>query len=288
MSHTPWPECPYLRRMRTTRRFLILVAAWGHWGHIDKQAKHSKYVALLTLVSYEDIEMRKIDPDGVLDDFKAQIQEQKEFYEWVQTKRTGNAFRRLAAENYALTLGVMFEGFINDLLVACVNIDASKFADHLKNSMAEKIRDNPKLRVAFDDYCDFSIPAHISKQNLLRLLDPEGRNTSFPNYSSMLDKAKSLLKDIHFDKFNMLEAKRRAVIDLTISLRNNLAHRSRSSFDLLNTTLALPALHPTGLKRGNNRVNDVGKYLQTRVANGNTRISVLSAELVFAAEGLVP
>ena len=54
--------------------------------------------------------MRKIDPEGVWEDFEDQLDEQSQYYTSSWNTLTGAADRKIATENYALTIGVMFEG----------------------------------------------------------------------------------------------------------------------------------------------------------------------------------
>ncbi len=230
--------------------------------------------------------MRKIDPEGVWTDFAEQIDEQGTFYERSWEALTDASDRKLATENYVLTLGVLFEGFVNDLIFAYANRDCSRVMQHLESSVRETLQSNQKAAAAFDSFAEFKHRRHLTKDELKAILDPSGRNTSFPNHIAIEERAQQWLVAAHVERFSRLTAQQKSVIDLTIAFRNNLAHRSKSSLDRLNDVLAQGALHPTGLRRGVNRVQQAGNYLKTRM-NGGTRATILADLLRTSANEIV-
>lgn len=72
--------------------------------------------------------MRKIDPEGVWNDFEKQLAEQALFYNRCRNALTDAQDRKIATENYTLTLGVLFEGFTNDLIFAYARVRTYKAA----------------------------------------------------------------------------------------------------------------------------------------------------------------
>lgn len=230
--------------------------------------------------------MRKIDPEGVWSDFSDQLAEQALFYSRSWAALPDAQDRKIATENYTLTLGVLFEGFINDLIFAYANRDCSRVMQHLETSVRETLQSNLKAAAAFDSFAEFKSQRHLTKDELKTVLDPSGRNTSFPTHAAIEDRAQQWLIAGHAERFSRLTAQQKAVVDLTIAFRNNLAHRSKSSLDRLNDILALGALHPTGLRRGVNRVKQAGHYLKSRM-NGGTRATILAGLLRAAAHEIV-
>lgn len=230
--------------------------------------------------------MRKIDPEGVWSDFSAQLDEQALFYNRSWDALTASQDRKIATENYTLTLGVLFEGFANDLIFAYANRDCTRVMQHLETSVRETLQSNHKAAAAFDSFAEFKAQRHLTRDELKTVLDPSGRNTSFPTYAAIEDRAQQWLIAAHVERFTRLTAQQKAVIDLTIVFRNNLAHRSKSSLDRLNDILELGALHPTGLRRSVNRVQQAGHYLKSQM-NGGTRATVLAGLLRAAAHEIV-
>ncbi|MEL0436685.1 hypothetical protein [Phycobacter sp. K97] len=231
--------------------------------------------------------MRKISPDGVWNDFAAQLDEQFAYYQSSWNTLKGADDRKIATENYILTIGVMFEGYVNDLVFAYANRDCSKVMQHLENSLRACLQTVPKAEAAFNKFGDFKQRDHLTKSDLKEILDPEGRNTSFPDFASIEDRANQWLASAHAQKFTNLSAQQRAVINAAIAARNNLAHRSKSSLDRLNVVFNAGALHPTGLKRNVNLIQQAGHYLKARPNNGDSRAIILGRLLRNASEALV-
>jgi hypothetical protein len=232
--------------------------------------------------------MRKISPAGVLDDFKAQLADQADYYSQSWFALEDPQHRKIATESYAIAIGVMFEGFVNDLIFAYANRDCSRVMRHLEDSLKETIRDNSKVQKAYEKFGTFKIRDHLTKDELKEILDPEGRNTSFPGYVAIEDRARQWLAAEHRDRFVNLSAARKAVIDATIAVRNNLAHRSKSSLDRLNQVMAAGPLHGTGLQRNVNLIQQAGLFLKACPNNGQeTRADILGRLLQEASEQLV-
>lgn len=231
--------------------------------------------------------MRKISPNGVWNDFAAQLDEQFAYYQNSWNTLTGAADRKIATENYAPTIGVMFEGYVNDLIFAYANRNCSKVMQHLENSIRACLQGTPKAEAAFNKFGDFRHRDHLTKSELKEILDPEGRNTSFPDFATIEDRAQQWLTAAHAQRFANLNAQQRAVINAAIAVRNNLAHRSKSSLDRLNAAFDAGALFPTGLKRNVNLIRQAGHYLKARPNNGDSRATILGHLLRNASEALV-
>lgn len=230
--------------------------------------------------------MRKIDPAGVWADFAEQLDEQGAFYVRSRSVLQAASDRKLATENYILTIGVLFEGFINDLIFAYANRDCARVMEHLEASVRETLQSNQKAAAAFASFAEFKHRQHLTKDELKTILDPSGRNTSFPTHAAIEERVQQWLVAAHAARFARLTPQQKAVIDLTIACRNNLAHRSKSSLDRLNEVLDLGALHPIGLRRGVNLVQQAGNYLKSRM-NGGTRALVLAGLLRASAQEIV-
>lgn len=233
--------------------------------------------------------MRKINPDSVWQDFRVQLAQQAAYYCASWDALDGADHRKLATENYVLAIGVMFEGFINDLIFAYANRDCSRVMRHLEESLRQTLRANPKAEKAFEKLGEFKSRNHLTKDQLKEILDPDGRNTSFPTYAAIEDRAGQWLADEHRQKFTNLSLQRKAIIDAAIAARNNLAHRSKSSLDRLNDAFFAGPLHPTGLRRQVNLIQQAGHFLKTRPNNADeTRADILGRLLEDAAGQLVP
>lgn len=231
--------------------------------------------------------MRKTDPAGVLESFEDQLEGQSDFYDEIWAAFGDQTHRKMAAENYAIAIGVMFEGFINDLILAYANRDCSTLMQHLRNSVDEALRPSRKAVATFQLFGEIRSRRNLNMDELRTLLDPEGRNTSFPNYEAIETRARQWLIPQHLTLFQQVSAQDRAIVDLAIAVRNNIAHRSKSSLDRLNATVAAGPLHGTGLGRQGNGVQQVGVYLKTAVGADETRADVLGRRLGDMATRLI-
>lgn len=223
--------------------------------------------------------MRKIDPAGVLDDFEAQLEDQSQFYQQTWEALPNAANRKVASENYALAIGVMFEGFVNDLILAYANRNCSRVMQHLKSSLEEHLKSNSKAKATFEHFGEVRERKHLNVSELKEILDPEGRNTSFSDYSAIRKRASQWLSEDHLENFTQLGARDQAVVNVVIAVRNNLAHRSKGSLDRLNEVLSAGPLHDTGLQRQVNRVQQAGNYLKSYTGQNFTRADVLGEYL---------
>jgi hypothetical protein len=224
--------------------------------------------------------MRKINPASVKADFATLAGELLSFHDRVAaalgTKRDVSAL----AETTALRLAVIWEGFVSDLFVAYINRDCSVFAAHLQRAFEQEF--SGKQDAIFDQFGSLSFPAHMDRARILSLVDRQDQNITFRNIEEMQSRAGQWLAAADRARFDSLTARDRAVIDLLVSIRNHLAHRSKGSLDKLNAALDAGALHPTGLRRGGNGVSNVGSYLKA-VQTGRTRVTRLVDEVTRIA-----
>ena len=223
--------------------------------------------------------MRKTDLAGVLSDFEDQLKQQSDFYDETWGVFPDAAHRKIASENYALAIGVMFEGFVNDLIIAYANRECSKVMEHLRNSLEECLRNNAKAKATFEQFGEIRDPKHLTVEKLRAILDSEGRNTSFHNYDAIEKRATQWLAAPHKQRFTMLDHQDRAIVNVLIAVRNNLAHRSKKSLDRLNEVLLAGPLHNTGLQRNRNRVRQAGHYLKANSSAGETRADLIGRQL---------
>ncbi|WP_157578010.1 hypothetical protein [Roseivivax halodurans] len=139
--------------------------------------------------------MRKIDPLGVFSDFCDQLDEQSIFYEETWEAFQAASRRKIASENYALSIGVMFEGFINDLIFAYANRDCSRVMEHLTNSLEDHLRISKKAHATFEHFGEIKERRHLTVPELRGILDPDGRNDSFRDYREIERRATQWLSE---------------------------------------------------------------------------------------------
>jgi hypothetical protein len=227
--------------------------------------------------------MRKIDAASVKADFATLARDLLSFHTRVETSLDTKRDISTLAETTALRLAVIWEGFVSDLFVAYINRDCSTYAAHLQRAFEGEF--SGKQKEIFQQFGALSFPAHMDRATVLALVDRQEQNITFRNAQEMRDRARQWLIAADQARFQALNGRDRASIDLLVSIRNHLAHGSKGSLDRMNAALAAPALQPTGLQRGGNGVYNVGSYLKA-VHLGQTRLIRIFNEMTRIAAAL--
>lgn len=184
------------------------------------------------------------------------------------------------AEHCLLTAAVAWEGFISDILIAYINVDASRFKTHLEASFDKHIKTQEKQNRIFTRFGKLQFPMHLSKADVQSLANSSGNNITFPNFSELEKKASIFLVQAHADKFTKLSKPQKSIIDAVIALRNHVAHRSERSLKAMNEALASGELHTTGIKRNSNKFHNVGAWLKAKpVGRSEPRLLTILASL---------
>lgn len=224
--------------------------------------------------------MRKIAPKDIRDDFKTQLLDLKNFYLAGVAGLPSDSDQSTLTEHSLLAAAVAWEGFISDLFVAYINVDAARFKVHLEDSFNEHIKTQEKPNRVFQKFGRLALPPHLSKADVQSLANASGNNITFPNFAELKKRAAIWLVEAHADRFRSLSASQTALIDAVIALRNHVAHRSQRSLDAMNDALAVGALHTTGIKRKDNRFHNVGAWLKaTPVGRTESRLLMIISNL---------
>ena len=220
--------------------------------------------------------MRKISPDGVRDDYRRQLVDLTRFHNTGLATFSSEADQSTLTEHTLLAVAVAWEGFVSDMFIAYVNRDATRFMAHLKASFEEHLKTASTPKRVFDAFGSLAFPDHLNRSETQRLANSTGNNITFPNFDELEGRAKNWLIDAHAIKFSGLTPQQKAVVDSVVALRNHVAHRSQRSLDAINDVLERGVLHPTGLRRGENRFHNVGAWLKsTPVGCNETRLATI-------------
>lgn len=209
--------------------------------------------------------MRKINPEDVRRDFDSSLADLVAFYMTVKSALTLDKDQSFLAENTVLTAATLWESFVNDLFVAYINRDSSRFAVHLKNAF-EADRTSKQMQIA-NRFVSLSFPQHMPVKMVTSLLDDAGNNVTFSSYAAMRKGAKTYLSVANARRIEGLTARQGATINLWIALRNHIAHRSARSLKAMNDALKVGPLHGSGLRRDIRDVHHVGGYLKAKGAH---------------------
>lgn len=225
--------------------------------------------------------MRKTSPEAVRDDFVLRLEELIGFHDDGFSSFKADKDRSMLTEHSLLAAAVAWEGFVSDIFIAYINRDATRFKQHLKTSFAEHIKTADRPKLVFDKFVrEITFPAHFTKAEVTELTDSIGNNVTFPSFSELEKRASNWLVAEHASKFSKLTAQQKAVVNSVIALRNHIAHRSKRSLDAMNEALARGVLHPTGIKRLNNSISNVGAWLKAKpVGHDETRFAIIMRTL---------
>lgn len=213
--------------------------------------------------------MRKVSPQDIRDDFGRQLTDLTNFYQAGMEALGSGREQSTLTEHSLLAAAVAWEGFISDMFIGYINVDATRFKQHLQEAFEQHLQSQEKANRVFQAYGSLHFPAHISKRDIQSLANSSGNNITFPNFSALEERARRWLVAAHSDRFTSLTAPQKALIDAVIALRNHIAHRSNRSGESMNKLLAVGALHVTGIRRGANNVNNVGAWLKAVPANSD-------------------
>jgi hypothetical protein len=224
--------------------------------------------------------VRKISPESVRDDFRQQLADLTAFHNAGFSAFATEANQSTLTEHSLLAAAVTWEGFVSDMFVAYINRDATRFKAHLRASFETHLATAATPKRVFENFGTITFPSHLTKADVQALADNVGNNITFPNFSELEQRARTWLTPAHEARFTGLSAQQKAVVDAVIALRNHVAHRSQRSLDAMNEALAKGALHPTGIKRLDNRFHNVGAWLKAKpVGLQETRFSLIMSAL---------
>lgn len=224
--------------------------------------------------------MRKISPDAVRDDFRQQLADLTKFHNTGFTAFTSETDQSTLTEHSLLAAAVTWEGFVSDMFIAYINRDAARFKQHLRDSFDTHLGTSSTPKRVFDTFGSLSFPDHLKKADVLALANSMGNNITFSNFDLLEQKAGIWLIAAHAARFSSLTPQQKAVVNSVIALRNHIAHRSQRSLDAMNEVLARGVLHPTGIKRLDNRFHNVGAWLKsTPVGHNQTRFAIIMSTL---------
>lgn len=224
--------------------------------------------------------VRKIMPTSVRDDYLAQLANINTFHQKGLIAFTSDADESTLTEHSLLAIAVAWEGFISDMFIAFINRDSTRFLTHMEQSFSHHLSGSGTPQRVFNKFGKLEIPNHLKKKEVMELANSIGNNITFPNYSELESKAKTWLTGPHFAVFKSVPGPQKAVINLLISLRNHIAHRSQRSFDAMNESMLVGALYPTGLQRQANKIQNVGAWLKSKpIGSAETRLAIILREL---------
>jgi len=229
--------------------------------------------------------MRKMNPDSVRSDFDISLSEAQAFYTTAKAALSTDKDQSLLVRSTIITAATLWESFINDLFIAYINRDTSRFQIHLRNAF-EADR-TAKQELIAQHFAVVTLTKHMTVDMITELLDSDGNNLTFSSYDALKKGARKYLIEAHREGINGLSGANKQCINLWLSLRNHIAHDSARSYDAMNQAMASDALINTGLQRGMRKVSHVGSYLKSKpTPSAKPRIELILDNMKFIAAAL--
>ena len=233
--------------------------------------------------------MRKRNLDTVFKDFKEDLKGLRTFYKKALTGLKAQDEERnqhgTLCELVFQSAYVAFETYVSSLFVGYINNDVSAFSEAQEKRILKLIED--EVGVWQKDRTKFSPEPHIPMEQVEELIDPNGYNLTFKSTAEMVKRAKKWLAPKHASGFDALTKGDSAFLDAARSVRNCLAHQSKSSFERMNDCLGLVELVGAyaAFHRGVKLKEDIGAYLRSD-AGGQSRLLAYLESLESVAKGL--
>jgi hypothetical protein len=197
----------------------------------------------------------------------------------VHMKRRQASLESMLVEQFVFYVGVLWELFINDLLLRYLTLSPDTYFQTLEQRIEQSLKDRYGPEAA--RCTEFSRPTSVSLHRAASFVDPKGFNLSARSADILTKRANELLAAPYAKKFT-LEPDDAQFVDFLLAVRNYLGHRSKGARAALKAAL-------TSLTGPNASFNapfrDVPSYLKTRVGP-EPRSVLIASRLIDVANKL--
>lgn len=209
----------------------------------------------------------------------ASIDYHRELILAIHGKRRESSLESMLVEQFVLYVAVLWELFINDLILTYLTTSPDTYLETLEERIAQSLEGRFGSAVA---KCNtFEAPTTPSRDRIAALVDPRGFNVGAQNAAILAKRANELLAAPYAKKF-VLAQDDAQFIDFLIALRNFLGHRSKGSRQSLKD--AINELHGANADL-RSQFRDIAVYLKSRVG-ADSRAVVIARRLIAVATGL--
>lgn len=230
--------------------------------------------------------MRKVDPAGVLNDFKNECNELIDHFDRIDIaiishpKREGD-LSILATQSF-LTLFVAFERFCSDLFLAYLNRDFEKYQENLAIRFNQSVESKFGLGVV--GLSSLKRKKHFSIDEIEQIVDLTGYNLTFITFSKLKEESKNSLSQNFSNRICSVTNHEERLVDTAHAIRDFIAHQSIAAKKRMNEKLSTieAATHNKHLGRTGNVVHNIGAYLKAS-PNGTRRLHKFANSLLAIA-----
>lgn len=199
----------------------------------------------------------------------------------VHNKLNQAALETMLVEQFATLSAIQWESFLNDLIIAYAMMSPKTALKGLEGRIERSVQDKFGERAA--RCVTFAVKQPFTLVKISKLLDPKDYNITVKSANELTSKANDILA-AKFAKMFSLNKSDAQFVDYEVALRNFLSHRSDGSRNILKISIqALTEAQNLPLRAS---IKNIGTYLKTRDAAGNTRAVIFAERLVEISQKL--
>lgn len=241
-----------------------------------------------------------LDPNKVVDEF--QEERRRSFDQYLKLwklmpERGHNAERQQMAVDAAFRLGIQWQTFQHNWLVASISKSPGRFVARIQGEIDKGTEKIGYLLLAADPERSLSFPARPKRDQIVAALDPAGFNIAFTDHQKWIKAAHANLDAKYADTVRRVveDTQQTCILDLLIAIRNYGAHQSNGALRRFNSCIRTrTARSETGLVGDDNialfgrkerGVQQLGPYLH-RTIGADRRVGHLDASVMNIADRL--
>lgn len=175
----------------------------------------------------------------IIDRFARKVNEaldhHKELILAVYGKKRQSSLEARLAEQFIMSLAVLWEAFVSDLILAYIIEDPKTYLQSVKARINQSLTE--KFGAPIAKRVRFLTPRNLNRSQALSMIDPKGTNITSRSAENLSNRANTHLAAKAAMKFSF-DSHDREAIDLLLCIRNYLAHRSKMSRGTLKDAIA--------------------------------------------------
>ena len=211
---------------------------------------------------------------------KTAVEYHRELLLAVHPKKHQASLETMLAEQFVFNIAVLWEVFLNELLLSYIVVSPARFSKSLK----DRIIQSSKVRFGSEasQMIKFDFPKKLTISKAASLADPNDFNITAESADKLRERANDFLV-ARYARLFTLDTEDAQLVDFVVVIRNYLAHRSGGAHTRLKKAVALLSGSNANL---HGSVSNVGTYLKTRDANGDPRSVFVAERLIDLANKL--
>jgi hypothetical protein len=205
----------------------------------------------------------------------------KELLQAINNKKNEASLGNELAIQTTLSSLVLWENFINDLLLVYAEADPSRVLKTMKARILQSVE--AKFGRSCGRYVLCRFPLSISARTIAAMVDDKGMNITARTATDLASRANEILSGRYACRFT-LEPRDSQFYDYVISIRNYLGHYSRKALRSLRETIYNMGHNDNAVFQA--QFKQIGPYLRVDIYNGTCRTQLINQRLEEIARRL--